>query len=447
MDIKFEKSDAVSAELTVSITKSDYAEKTEKALKEISHKAQMPGFRPGKVPMGLIKKMYGAQAKAEEVNKLIQDGLFNYIKEHKVNMLGEPLKSEKQAPQDLDEQDDFSFTFDIALAPEFTVELTEADKIDYYQIEADEASINTKLDELRNQNGRSIEVDTYADGDILHGTLRELTAEGSEKEDGLKVENASLMPKYFSDEEQKALFKEIAKGQILTFNPSKAHSANELPSLLKVSKEEAEKYTSDFSYEVTDIRRYVAAEVSQEFFDRIFGADVVKSEEECRAKLKEMLETSFAGNADFKFLIDARNYLLNKIGPLEFPDKLLKRIMKQRNADKDEKFIEENYERSIEELKWSLVKDQLALLLNLKIEEADMKAAASNTARMQMAQYGMSNIPQEYIEKYAEHLLEDEKSREMVLNRCIDMKLTTALKQRVTLNNKTISPEEFQKLV
>ena len=242
MNIQFYKVGNVSGELTVQMELADYEAKVKKSLKELSQKVQMPGFRPGKVPMSLVKKMYATQVKAEEVNKLLQDSLFNYIKDNKVNMLGEPMGSEKQVPQDIEKQDDFTFVFDIALAPEFNVELGSDDTVDYYDIEVSDEMITKQLDALRQQGGHPEEADTYADRDILRGVLAQLGEDDKPLEGGVVVENASLMPTYFKNDDQKKLFENAQKNQVIVFNLHAAYEGNatEIAALLKVDKEKVE---------------------------------------------------------------------------------------------------------------------------------------------------------------------------------------------------------------
>lgn len=449
MDIKFDKVGNVSGELTINMVKADYEAQVTKSLKDFSHKAQMPGFRPGKVPLSLIKKMYGTTAKAEEVNKLLESTLFNYIKENKINMLGEPLSSEKQEAQDIENQDDFTFIFDIALAPEFKAELTKDDTVDYYDIEVSEDMISKQLGALQQQAGHPEEVEAYESNDILRGTLAELDENGQPKEGGLVIETASLMPKYFKSDDEKAKFEGSKKNDVITFCPSAAYEANEaeLSALLKIDKDKVAEHAGNFSYQIDSISRFVPAELNEEFFEKVFGKDAeVKSEEDARAKVKETIQSLQVNDSDYKFLLDVRSYMENKVGNLEFPDELLKKIMKANNKDKDEKFVDENYEKSIVELKWHLIKEQLVEANNVKVDDKDVKSAAVQAARFQFAQYGMNNIPDEYLENYAQEMLKNREQVNGLVERCIDQKLTEALKEVVTLNHKAISAEDFTKM-
>lgn len=448
MNIQFDKVGNVSAELTIRMEQADYEAKVNKSLKDFCQKAQMPGFRKGKVPMSLVKKMYGTQAKAEEVNKLLQDTLFNYIKENHVNMLGEPLGSEKQEPQDIEKQDDFIFIFDIALAPEFSVELSAADTVDYYDIQVDDEMITKQLDALRQQAGHPEDVEEYADRDILRGTLAELNEDGMPKEGGVVVETASLMPQYFKNDDQKKAFEGAKKNQIVSFSPNVAYEGNEteLSALLKVEKDDVKNHLGNFSFEIHEISRFVPAELNEDFFEKVFGKDTVKNEEEARAKVKESIQNLQLNDSDYKFLLDVRAYLENKVGALEFPDELLKKIMKANNKDKGDDFVENNYAKSIEELKWHLIKEQLVKAHEIKVEDKDVKASAVQAARYQFAQYGMNNIPDEYLENYAQEMLKNQEQVQGLVERCIDQKLTEVLKGVVTLNHKEISSQDFAKM-
>ena len=448
MNISLEKNGNVSAVLTVKMEKADYADNVKKAIKEMSRKAQMPGFRPGKVPVGLVQKMYGPQAKADAVNKLLNDSLFNYIKENKVNMLGEPLSSEKQQPQDIEKQEDFEFVFDIALAPEFKAELAKDDTVDYYDIEVSDEQVDAQVKQLAQQAGHPEEAESYEERDILRGLIAELDADGQPKDGGLQVEKVSLMPTYFKKDDQKKIFEGAKKNDVITFCPSKAYegSETEVAALLKVEKEKVGEYAGNFSFQVEEISRFVPAELNQDFFDQVFGKDAVKNEEEFRNKVKEGIAMQRTADSDYKFLLDVRAYMENKVGQLEFPDELLKKIMKANNPDKDDNFVEENYVKSIEELKWHLIKEQLVAANDIKIEDKDVKAAAIQATRFQFAQYGMNNIPDEYLEQYASEMLKKKEQVNALVERSIDTKLTAVLKTVVTLNHKSISVEDFGKM-
>ena len=447
MNISLQNVDKVSAKLTVQLEKADYQEKVEKALKTFRQKANMPGFRPGMVPMGIIKKQYGTAVKAEEVNKLLQEKVYEYLRENKVNMLGEPLPVENQSI-DIVAQDDIEFVFDIALAPEFEVALGSNDTIPYYNVDVNDELVERQVSMYTQRAGKYEKVDSYQDNDMLKGLLAELDENGSTKEGGIQVEGAVMMPSYMKNDDQKAVFANAKVNDVLVFNPNAAYDGSEveLASLLKIQKEEVAAHAGNFSFQVEEITRFVSAELSQEIFDQVFGEGVVKSEEEFRSKVKESLQAQFTPDSDYKFLLDVREYLTNKIGKLEFPDALLKRIMLMNNEEKGEEFVNENYDKSIEELTWHLIKEELVSQNEIKIDNDDVMNMAKGATRAQFAQYGMMNVPEEMLENYAKEMLKKKESVDGLVNRAIEAKLSAALKGKVSLDEKTISVDEFNKM-
>ena len=405
MKILFENNDKVNGLLTLTIEKDDYQPEVDKTLKDYRKKANIPGFRPGQAPASLIKRQYGTAVKVDVVNKMLGEKIYEYIRENKIQMLGEPLpNTEKQKEIDMEKDEVFEFVFDIAVAPEFAIELNDNDSIDYYDVEVDDKLVDQQIDMFASRSGKYEKVEEYdaPQNDMLKGDIRELDADGNTKEDGIVVEGAVLMPSYIKVDEQKALFDGAKLGNIITFNPRKAYPENdvEVSSLLKVEKE----------------------------------------------KVAEGIKLQLQGDQDYKFLVDARAYAEAKVGELQFPTELLKKVMLNNNKDKGEKFVDENFDASIKELKWHLIKEQLVAANQIKIEDADVKAVAKLAARAQFAQYGMTNIPEEYLENYAESMLKDRKNIDSLVDRAIDMKLTAALKSVVKLNEKKVSLDEFNKM-
>ena len=451
MNISFENPDKVSGVLTLTIEKEDYQGDVEKTLKDYRKKANIPGFRVGQAPMGLIKRQFGASVKADTINKIISEKLNGYITDNKLNMLGEPMANEKQVPQDLETDGPFTFIFDIAVAPEFNIELNGDDTIDYYDIDVDDKLVSQQVEMFQSRAGHYDKVEEYdaAQNDMLKGDLRELDADGNAKEDGIVVEAAVLMPEYIKVDDQRKLFDGAKLGSVITFNPKKAYPENnaEIKSLLKIDDAKAEELTSDFTFLVTEISRYIKAEVNQELFDQIYGKDTVKDEADFRQKIQDGIKAQLVNDTDYKFLLDVRAYAENKVGELTFPDALLKRIMLNNNKDKGEDFVNEHYDASVKELKWSLIKNQLVKAAGFKIEDADIKSVAKEAARVQFAQYGMTNVPEEYLEKYANDMLKNEKYIDNLVERAIDVKLAESLKNVVNLNKKTVSLDDFNKMM
>ena len=449
MNISFENPDKVNGLLTITVEEADYNENVEKTLNDYRKKANYPGFRPGMVPMGLVKKQFGTSAKMDAINKLIGEQIYKYVNDNKIQMLGEPLPSEKQEPQDLEKGTTFTFVFDIAVAPEFKMVLDGHNKLDHYTITVDDELIDRQVEMFASRAGSYDKAEVFEGNDMLKGDIRELDAQGNTKEGGITVEGAVLMPEYIKVDDQKKLFEGAKLGDVITFNPKKAYPENdtEISSLLKIEREEAKDLTADFSYQITEIQRFKKHEINQELFDQLFGEGTVKNEEEFRNKIAEGLKEQLAVDADYKFILDVRAYCEKKVGKLEYPDALLKRIMLNNNQDKGEEFVEKNYEQSIKELTWHMIKEQLVAARDIKIEDADVLDAAKETARTQFAQYGMNNVPDEYVENYAKEILKKKENVDGLVDRAIDRKLVVALKDSVKLNEKEISLDDFNKMM
>ena len=448
MNITFENPDKVSGVLTFVIEEADYQEDVNAQLKKYRKQANIPGFRPGQAPMGMIKRQVGAQVKVDVINKLVGEKLYDYVKENKINMLGEPMPHLGEEPVDLDAPAPYTLKFDIAVAPEFKVELSKDDKIAYYNIAVDDKLVDQQIEAFASRAGSYQKVDEYQENDMLKGDLRELNEDGSTKEGGITVSEASMLPSYITVEEQKDLFNGAKVGDIITFNPKKAYPTSnvEISSLLKISKEEAENVTADFSFQVTEISRYTKHAIDKELFDMVYGDGNVKDEADFRAKVVAGIQDQMNQNADFRLLQDVRTYVESKIGEVKYADELMKRIMLANNKDKGAEYVDKNYEASIKELTWSLAKNQIVEALGIKIEDADVKAAAIDMTRMQFAQYGMNSVPEEYLTQYAEEMLKKPEQVDTFINIAVDRKLMVALKDVVTLETKEISFEDFQKL-
>jgi len=449
MNIKFESADKINGLMTISIEQADYQEAVDKKLKEYRKKAQVPGFRPGMVPMGLIKKQYGTAVKVDEVNRILGEKLYEYVRENKIQMLGEPLPNEeKQQPQDLAGDGPFEFVFDIAVAPEFKAELTGKDKVTFYNIKVDDKLIDEQVQMYASQAGEFVEAQEWSGNDTLKGDIRQLDKKGNTLEGGITVEGGMIMPSYVKGEDEKKKFDGAKLGDIITFNPKKAYPDNdaEVAALLKTDKEAVKDLDADFSFQITEIRHFQPAAVDAKLFEKVFG-EGVKDEADFRQRIADSLKGQLVLNSDFKFLRDVRAYVEKKVGDLQFPEALLKRVMLNNNKDKGEEFVEKNFKASIDELKWHLIKEQLVAATEIKVEDADLKAVAKDAIRAQFAQYGMTNIPEDVLDNYAEEQLKKRENVESFVERAIDVKLTQALKGIVKLTEKEVTLDEFNKMM
>jgi trigger factor len=446
MNIVRKDLDQNNATLTLSIEKADYAEKVDKTLRDYRKKANIPGFRPGMVPAGLVKKMYGKAVTAEEINKLVSDSLYNYIRENNVSILGEPLPSENHPTIDFDNQETFEFVFDLGIAPEFEVELSKKDKVKFYTITVSDEMIENQVKSYTGRYGKYIQEEVVEDKDMLKGELLEM-ADGKVNESGLKVKDATLTASYMKDEAQKALFIGAKKGDVITFNPQAAYESEvEISSMLKISKDEAKNITSDFQLKIESITRYHESAIDQELFDKVYGEGIVSSEEEFRAKIKENIQESLVSDSEYKFGIDAQAALVAKFEDLTFPDAFLKRWVLSSNENLTAETLEADYSKMIDDLKWHLIKDKLAKASDIKVEAADVEAYAKKVAKAQFAQYGMIGMDDEIIANYAKDMMKKEDTLKNMVDKVAEEKVFAAIKESVKLENKEVSIEEFNKM-
>ncbi len=452
MKISFENPDKLNGLLTIVVEEADYKEEVEKALKDYRKRANIPGFRPGQVPMGLLKRQVGSQVKMDAINKILGENLQKYIVDNKIHMLGQPMASETQEAVELEKPAPYTFKFDIAIAPEFNIELTNKDTIDYYEIKVDDKLIDQQVEMFANRAGHYDKAEEFEPEkrDMLKGDIRELDANGNTLEGGITVEGAVMMPQYIKVDDQKKLFDGCKLGDIITFNPRKAYPEGdaEIASLLKIDRKEVENHTGDFSYQITEISRFVNAENNKELWDSVYGAEAnINDEAAFRAAIAEGISKQLERDSDYKFMQDLRAYADKKVGDLQFPDALLKRVMLANNEDKGAEFVEKNYEPSIKELKWHLVRDQIAKANNIQVEDADIRESAAQMARAQFAQYGMNNVPDEYVNNYVEEMMKKRENIDSFIEAALDRKLSVALKSVVKLKKKSVSLDEFNKLM
>ena len=442
MNITFDKIDAVNGVIAAELTPADYAENVKKAIKDFRKKAKYPGFRPGMVPEGLIKKQYGTSILAEEINKVLQQALYEYIRENKINMLGEPIPTTDNDQNELVDGNTFNFKFEIALAPEFNVELSKKDKVAYYDVQVADEMVQNQINMYRQRKGEYKKVDNYEEKDMVKGIITELDVEN-----GINENDVVMLPEYFKNADQKKVFVGTKVNDVVKINPFVAYdgSETELSSLLKIQKEDVQNHKGDFNFQITEITRFELGPVDEDLFENVFPGAGIKSEEEFAAKIREMIENQFKKDSDYRFLIDLRQHVTEKVGKLEFPDEKLKKIMLA-NSDNDQTKVDANYDKSIEELTWHLIKEKLVEMTETKVDDKDVKEMAKEVTRMQFAQYGMLSIPDEYLEQSVQEMLKKSETVNNLVDRCIEVKLGTALKEMVTLQNKSVTPEEFNKL-
>ena len=446
MNVTLDKTGNVSGVLTISIVEDDYQAEVKKQLSELGRRRPIKGFRPGHVPAGLLKKYYGGQVTAEVVDQIVSRELTNYIRQNNIDLLGEPMLS-KDTKVDMVAEKDFSFKFDLGFAPEFDLKLDKRVKVPYYNIEVSQDMVDKQNETYKKRFGTQVAGDISTEDALLRGSMVELNEDGTAKEDGINVERTIISPKYLKDDAEKAKLVGLKVNDEITINPYKGAGGNltELASMLAVDKDKAD-VKSDFNFKVSEILVNKDAEMGQEFFDMVLGKDVAKSEEDYFAKIKEMLAGQLKSDSNYRFTIDAETVLKKKVGELELPDDFLKQYLLSTNKEMDAAKIDEEYPRTREEIVWQLIKEKIAKAYDVKIEKEDQMRLARIYAAQQFAQYGIGNVPDETLDRYAGELMENKDYAREISRRAFEDKVFATIHDNVSLNEKHVTVEEFNKL-
>jgi len=446
MNVKLDKNGNVSGVLTISLVEEDYQAEVKKQLSLLGRRRPIKGFRPGHVPASLLMKHYGGQVTAEVVDEIVSRELTNYIRENNIDLLGEPMLSQ-DTKVDLVNEKNFEFKFDLGFAPEFDLKLDKRVKVPYYNIEVSQEMVDNQDSAYKKRFGTQEPGEVSTEDALLRGSMEELNEDGQVKEDGIKVERTIVSPKHLKDDVEKEKFIGLKVNDTITFNPNLSSGGNitEMAAMLAVDKEQAN-VKSDFTFKVDEILVNKDAEHGQEFYDLVFGKDVAKTEQEYYDKLKEMLAGQLKGDSNYRFTIDAEKVLVKKVGEIELPDEFLKRFLAARNKDADPAKIEEEYPRTREEIVWQLIKEKVAKQYDVKIEKEDQMRLARIYAAQQFAQYGIGNVPDETLDRYAGELMENKDYANEINRRAFEDKVFATIRDKVSLTEKAVSVDEFNKL-
>lgn len=446
MNITKENTGNVNAVIKVLIEKPDYEKTVEETLKDYRQKSSIPGFRPGKAPMGLIKKRFGKAVLADEINKLLSQNLTRYLVEEKVKVLGEPLPSiEHQNPIDWDTDENFEFAFDVALAPEIELSVDENDKVEYFTIKVTDDMVDEQVNMIKSQLGESVDTEEVEEESLVRGDFAELNDEGQEKEDGIRAEGVLLSGKLIKDEEIKNLFLGRKKEDTITFDPVKAYQdRHEVGHLLKISHEQADDLNSTFNFTIKEISKFEKAELNEELYKKIYGEETdVKTEEELRNKLREEIAGSLKQSSDRRFASDVRDMLINKYNP-ELPEEFLKRWLRETNKEMTEEQIDKDFDGFMKDLRWQLIKNAIIKENDLKVEEEEAFDLAKQLAQSQYYQYGIYNAPEDQLESFAKMILDKPEEKERLYGKIIEDKSVDVIKSKVTIDTKEVTREEFE---
>ncbi len=448
MNVTLEKVGNVNGFITVSIEANDYQDKVKKELKTIGQRHPERGFRPGHVPMTLLQKKYGREALVEVINRESYDALVKYIQDNKLNILGDPIIA-NAADLVWENGKDFNLKFEIGLAPEINYTVDKDTTIPYYNIEVSQEMLEKNDEMLLTRAGKQVPGEEVDDTALVKGSMVELNEDGSVKEGGINVENTIVSPQHFKDDAQKALFAGKKVGDEVTFNPWATCNGNatELASMLNADKEQVAEMKSNFKMTIKEILVVKKAEHGQEFYDEVFGTGKITTEEEYFAKLKENIANQMKGDSNYRFTIDAHEAIMAKVGKLELPAEFLKKwLLRQDDKKHTAETIDADFEKMTPDLEWQLTKEKIVRDLNVKVEEADFLNIAKLIAVQQFAQYGMTNIPDDVVERYAKEILDNKEYRQRIAERAVEDKMYAGIKEAANIEEKNVSVDEFNAL-
>lgn len=449
MNITRENIDELNGLIRVSIEKADYEANVEDVLKDYRKKVNMPGFRPGKVPAGLVKKMYGKAALVDEVNKILTQELSKYLVDEKLNILGEPLPNEdKQKDIDWDNDTDFEFLFDIGFAPEVKVSLDKRSKYTAYKIAVTDEMIDEQVKAYTSRFGKNEATDEVGEDGTVRGNIAQVDADGNPAEGGASVEMALISIDVIKDEEIKKNFVGKKVDDEVVFDIKKAYpNDTEIGYLLNIPKEEATAIEGDFKITIKEINKFVEAEINEDLFKQIYGDDTeIKDENAFRAKVKSEIEEAYIPSSDYKFANDARDTLVEK-ATMEFPVEFLKRWLKATNKELTDEQIESDFPLFVTDLKWQIIKEDIIKENELKVEEPEVLELAREVAAAQFRQYGMFSVPDEHLDGFVQQMMSKDEDRNRLYTKKMEDKIMEVIKSKVNVTDKEVSKEEFDKLL
>lgn len=438
MQVKEKKIDDLNMKLTVKLDKADWDEPKKKKLNNFRHQADIKGFRKGMAPMSLIERLYGGQAMAEVINGLVSDAINKHIEDKKLEIIGEPLPSDKDMKNDWENGETLSFEYDLGLYPEVNVDVTDKDSIPYYKVRVTEAAKTDFKKNLLKQFG------TMVDGKKL-GADDFMTADFEQGEH--KVEDTYVALRSMASEEIKKSFIGIKPGEVRDVNVVETF-ANETDraSMLHLKKEELAAMDPVWKMTVKSIKTYKDAEENQETYDRIFGKDVVKSPEDFDKKVADRLAEEYQGESDYRFGIDAREYLVNK-ADIKLPEDFIKRWLLAANEGKfTAEDIEKDFDAFMKDFRWDIVRSRLMKAHDIKVTKEDMEREARNFVNYQYAMYGLSALPEEQTKEAADRLLADQQQARRVYEKVENDLAIDFVKKTATLAKKSISLDKMREL-
>ena len=447
MNITKENIDDLNAVLKIKIEKTDYEDKAETVLKDYRKKATIKGFRPGMVPIGLIKKMYGKAVQLDEINKIVTENIQKYITDEKLEILGDPLpKVDEQDKIDFDTQQDFTFSFELGLTPVFELKLSKKNKVNQYDIIVDEKMRNQYLENYTRRYGELKKSEQIEEKDVVKGRIEAIDENGNVIPEGPSVEETSLGIDIIKDKKIKKEF--IGKNihDTIDFDLKKAFpNDTEIAGILHKKKEEVADLGANYRFTVNEISRFYPAELGKELFDKIFGEGVINSAEEFMKKIEEEIVANLKRESDFKLMMDIKNITMEKTD-FQLPEEFLKKWLLRVNEKSTAEQIEKEFDSFSKDLKWQLIRNKVARDNEVKISEEELQKEAENITRYQFQQYGLFYTTDEQIANYAKETLKRDEDAKRIADKILDEKVILLIKELVKLEDKSVTTEEFNKL-
>ncbi|MDE6564531.1 MAG: trigger factor family protein [Muribaculaceae bacterium] len=448
MDVTLEKTGELEGRLVVKIEEADYAARVKKELKEIGQTRQIPGFRKGHVDMAQLQKRFGKQVKAGVLNDVASDAALKYIEDNKIAILGQPIPAEENE-MNLDDKD-FTFVYEIGMMPELNMVFDQNVELDFYNIAVSDEMVAEQDKNIRMQAGDRVTTDTYGDRALVKGTIMQLAEDGQVKADGIQVTDGIVAPFLFKSKEEAAKFEGTKAGDKVVFDAFATCDGNEaeIASMLHIDRDRVEEARGNFEMTITEYVVNKPAELGQEFYDKVFGADAVHNEEEYFARVRDMIAQSLQPNSRSLFVRMTEDYLMETYGAnMQLPEGFLRKFMVRVNPEIKAESVDEELKMAIPGMKWEIIEGQAGRVMGVKVEEDDVKAIARSIAMEQLIQYGMGQMAEQMADYYAENLLKDKDQRRRLVDQAYTSKLMNAIHNAVKLNEKTVSLDEFRALV
>lgn len=447
MNITRENVDNLNALLTVTVEKSDYEEQVDKVLRDYRRNANIKGFRQGNAPMGMIRRMYYVPVLADEVNKLVSQSLYDYLGKEEIRILGEPLaKVDKEKSIDFEKDEQFEFQFELGLSPEIKLEITEKEKFPLYKIKVAKKELEEYKENVAKHHGEFVSVDEAGNDELIKCNLVKVNKDGEAVEEGISVEDVSMSLEMMKDKDQQQLFKGAKKGDEIIFDVKKAYpNDTEIASLLRINKDQVPLIDGTFKCTINDVQKFDKAEINEELFNKIYGEGEVKTEAEFDSRLKEEMKSQYDRDSDYRFGIDVKE-ILTKKAKIDLPVEFLKRWLLETNENMTREQVESEFSQYEDDFKWQLIKDHLYKVHDIKVDEKEIRDSAREVARAQYQQYGIHDIPDEYLDNFANELLSKKEEARRITDRKLEEKLLNFIKNTAKIEEKEISLEKFRNL-